>query len=187
MAQFEETALLRGFTGTHSFLFSSNRLWPFSRILSLHSGLPSGSVVKNLPSKQEMQVQSLSWEDPLVKEMATHSSILAWKIPRTVGLGGLQSMRSQKSQTWLSNKQQSLHSISLLAGPQFFHPNTAITIKTHTVTVSSKHRDFKKLGEMKRVKSTVVGFLTRNCTVDSVGQIQQVAEMATILYILSVL
>ena len=40
-----------------------------------------GSVVKNTPTKQEMQVQSLGWEDPLENEMATHSSTLAWKIP----------------------------------------------------------------------------------------------------------
>ena len=40
-----------------------------------------GSVVKNLPAKQEMWVQSLGWEDPLEKEMATHSSTLAWEIP----------------------------------------------------------------------------------------------------------
>ena len=39
---------------------------------------PGGSVVKNLPDKQEMRVQSLGWEDPLEKEMATHSSILDW-------------------------------------------------------------------------------------------------------------
>ena len=44
---------------------------------------------------QEMQVQSLDWEDPLEKEMATHSSILAWEIPCTEESGGLQSMGSQ--------------------------------------------------------------------------------------------
>ena len=38
-------------------------------------------IVKNLPAMQENQVQSLGWEDPLEKEMAPHSSILAWKIP----------------------------------------------------------------------------------------------------------
>ena len=38
-------------------------------------------MVKNLPAMQETQVRSLGWEDPLEKEMATHSSILAWKIP----------------------------------------------------------------------------------------------------------
>ena len=43
-------------------------------------GLPGGSVVKNPPANQEMQVQSLGWEDPLEEDMAAHSSILAWKI-----------------------------------------------------------------------------------------------------------
>ena len=42
-----------------------------------NSGFPGGSVVKNLPAKQETWVQSLSWEDPVEKEIATHSSILA--------------------------------------------------------------------------------------------------------------
>ena len=46
---------------------------------------------------QETWVQPLGWEDPLEKGMATHSSILAWKIPWTEGLGRLQSMASQKS------------------------------------------------------------------------------------------
>ena len=45
---------------------------------------------------QEMQVQSLGWEDPLEKEMATHFSILAWKIPWTEEPGGLESMGSQR-------------------------------------------------------------------------------------------
>ena len=44
-------------------------------------GFPGGSVVKNPPAMQEMQVWSLGQEDPLEKEMATHSSILAWRIP----------------------------------------------------------------------------------------------------------
>ena len=51
---------------------------------------------------QEMQVWFLLWEDPLEKEMAPHSSVLAWEIPRTEESGGLQSMGSQ-SRTWLSN------------------------------------------------------------------------------------
>ena len=46
-------------------------------------------VVKNLPALQETQVQSLGWQDPLEKGMATHSSILAWKIPWTEESGGL--------------------------------------------------------------------------------------------------
>ena len=53
-------------------------------------------LVKNLPAVQETWVQSLGWEDPLEKEMATHSSILAWKISWTEEPGELQSMGSQR-------------------------------------------------------------------------------------------
>ena len=60
-------------------------------------------MLKNLPSMQETWVQSLGQEDPLEKGMATHSSILAWKIPWTEEPGGLQFMELQKSQTRLSN------------------------------------------------------------------------------------
>ena len=56
-------------------------------------------MVKNPSAKQEMRVQSLGWEDPLEKEMVTHSSILAWEIPWTEKPGGVQSMGLQKSQT----------------------------------------------------------------------------------------
>ena len=52
--------------------------------------------VKNLPAVQETRVRSLDWEDPLEKEMATHSSILAWKISWTEEPGGLQSLGSQR-------------------------------------------------------------------------------------------
>ena len=52
---------------------------------------------------QERWVQSLGQEDPLEEEMATHSSILAWEIPRTEEPGGLQSVESQKSRTELNN------------------------------------------------------------------------------------
>ena len=48
-------------------------------------GFTRGSVVKNLPARWEMQVQSPCWEDPPEKEMATHSSILVWEIPGTEG------------------------------------------------------------------------------------------------------
>ena len=51
---------------------------------------------ENLPAKQEMQVLSLSWEDPPEKEMATHSSVLAWEIPWTEEPGGLQSTGLQR-------------------------------------------------------------------------------------------
>ena len=52
---------------------------------------------------QEMQVQSLGWDDPLEKKMATHWSILAWEIPRTEEPGRLQTMGLQKSCTQLSD------------------------------------------------------------------------------------
>ena len=50
-------------------------------------------MVKNLPAMQENQVQSLGWDDPLKKGMATHSSILAWRIPWTEEPGGSQRVR----------------------------------------------------------------------------------------------
>ena len=53
-------------------------------------------MVKSLPAMQETWVQSLGWEDPLEKEMATHSSILAWKIPWMEQPGGLRSTGSQR-------------------------------------------------------------------------------------------
>ena len=52
--------------------------------------------VKNLPAKQETQVQSQNWEDSLEEEMATHSPILAWRIPWTEEPGRLLSMGSQR-------------------------------------------------------------------------------------------
>ena len=58
-------------------------------------------MVKNLPAIRETRLRSLSQEDPLEKGVANHSSILAWRIPWTEQLGGLQSMGSQ-SQTRLS-------------------------------------------------------------------------------------
>ena len=59
-------------------------------------------MVKRLPTMPETWVQTLGWEDLLEKEMATHSSILAWKIPWTEEPGQLQSMGSQ-SRTRLSD------------------------------------------------------------------------------------
>ena len=53
-------------------------------------------MVKNLLQYKETWLQSLGWEDPLAKGIATHSSILAWRIPWTEEPGGLQSMDSQR-------------------------------------------------------------------------------------------
>ena len=82
--------------------------------VSLH-WLPSGvfpgdSAVKNPPAKQETQVQSLGQEDPLVKEMATHSSSLAWKIPHTEEPDRLQSMGSERvGHDWVTGHTQHAH------------------------------------------------------------------------------
>ena len=59
-------------------------------------GFPGDSDVKNLPTRQETQVRSLGQEDHLEKGMATHSSILTWRIPWTEEPGGLWSMGSQR-------------------------------------------------------------------------------------------
>ena len=74
-------------------------------IININNTIPSTSIVwaslvaqivKNLPAMQETRVQSLDREDPLEKIMATHSSILAWRIPWTQEPGGLKSMGSQR-------------------------------------------------------------------------------------------
>ena len=66
--------------------------------IELERGFPVAQLVKNLPATQETWVQSLGWEDPLEKGKATHSSIMAWRIPRTVC-----SPWVTKSWTWLSD------------------------------------------------------------------------------------
>ena len=73
-------------------------------------------VVKNLPLMQETQIQSLGQEDPLEKEVATHSSFIAWEIPWTEEPGGLQSIGSQ-SRAWLSN----FHLTSISGGKTVQH------------------------------------------------------------------
>ena len=62
-------------------------------------------MVKNLPAVQETQVQSLGWEDPQEKGMATHSSIHAWKVSWTEGPVGLQSTGSQ----WIRHDWETVH------------------------------------------------------------------------------
>ena len=67
--------------------------------VSIHLGFPDGSMVKNVPAIQEtqdMQVRFLGRDDPLEEGVATHSSILAWRIPWTEDHGGLQSMGLQR-------------------------------------------------------------------------------------------
>ena len=69
-------------------------------------GFPSGSVVKNSPAVRETQVRSLGQEAPMEKEMATHSSVLAWEIPWTEEPGRMQSTGSQRVRQNLATKQQ---------------------------------------------------------------------------------
>ena len=80
------------------------------------AGLPSGSVVKNQPAKQETQVQSLGWEDPLVEEMAMNSSILAWEIPWTEEPGRLQFAGPQRVRHHLVPAYTHMHATAGLWG-----------------------------------------------------------------------
>ena len=67
-----------------------------SECVPINLGFPGGQTIKNLPAMWETWVQSLGQEDPLEEGVATHSSILTWRIPRTEEPGGLQSMQSQR-------------------------------------------------------------------------------------------
>ena len=82
--------------------FQSSR---FILQITQSEGFPGGAAVKNPPAKQETRVQPLGWKDPLDKEMATHSSILAWRMQWTEAPTRLQTMGC-KSWTGLSDKQQ---------------------------------------------------------------------------------
>ena len=73
----------------------------------MYLGFPGGSVIKNPPPVKEMWVRSLGQEDPLEKEMATHFSILAWRIPWTEEPGCLQSRGLQRvGHDWATKQQQ---------------------------------------------------------------------------------
>ena len=66
------------------------------KCIIIEQGFPGGSDLKNLVIMQETQFCSLGWEDPMEKGMATHCSILAWRIPCTEKPGGLKSMGYQR-------------------------------------------------------------------------------------------
>ena len=80
-------------------------LWYYGLLMDYRQSLMNTGAslvaqrLKRLPAMRETWVRSLGWEDPLEKEMATHSSILAWRIPWTEELGGLQSMGRKESDT----------------------------------------------------------------------------------------
>ena len=76
--------------------YLKDQIYSFSLCERKVRGFPCGSEVKNLPEMQGSQVQSLDREDPLKKGMATHSSILSWRIPWTEEPGGLSSTELQR-------------------------------------------------------------------------------------------
>ena len=80
--------------GWRSMIFKNTVLFFFFYFLNLIWASLLAQLVKNLPAMQETWIRSLGWEDPLEKEMATHSSILAWKISWREEPGELQSMGS---------------------------------------------------------------------------------------------
>ena len=69
---------------------------PLNFVGIYQQSLDLAQMVKSLPAMQETQVQSLGWEEPLEKEVATHSSILEWRILWTEERSGLQSVASQR-------------------------------------------------------------------------------------------
>ena len=95
-----------------------NVLYLQNEIYNIYSmDLPTASVVKNLPAKQETGVWFLDWEDPLEKEMATHFSILAWRSPWTEEPGGYSPWGHKEADTtyWLNNN-NNIYSKGLMKG-----------------------------------------------------------------------
>ena len=79
-------------------------LWEFQNTINKHFTNLVAQMVKNVPAMHKTQVWTLGQEDPLEKEMATHSSILAWGIPGRVEPGGLQSIGSERAgYDWVTN------------------------------------------------------------------------------------
>jgi len=98
----------RHFIHTHAHTHSHTHTHTHTHTLT-HKASLVVQMVKNLPAMQETQVQSLGGEDLLEKEMATHSSILAWEIPRTKEPGGLQSMGLQRTTEQLTHTHTHTH------------------------------------------------------------------------------
>ena len=118
-----------------------NVAWSISKMLYMFLGFPGGSVVKNPPAMQETLVQSLGLEDSLEKEMATHFSILAWRIPWSEKFGILLSVGLQnESDTteWLSNnKDMSLKEVK--AEPVRYVWNNGLAYLTYNCFLLSNH------------------------------------------------
>ena len=94
------------YNSNHKFIINS--IWNIDNNAIIIGGFPVDSVIKNLPAKQETWVQSVGREDPLEKQMATHSRILAWEVPWLEELGRLRSMMMQR----IRHDFSSVHSLS---------------------------------------------------------------------------
>ena len=94
---FIETIFLRSISG-YEITEVKGRTLKYYQIVSKETTAMQKTACNagHLPAMQETQVRSLSWEEPLEKEMATHSSTLVWEIPWTEEPGGVQSMGSQE-------------------------------------------------------------------------------------------
>ena len=110
----------------HKWMTKSSRVIPISSLASSHHRYSRfdtdyplvAQTVKHLSAMQETQVQSLHWEGPLEKEMAAHSSILAWKILWTVEPGRLPSVGSQRvRQNWVISLHQKFSQVLVLLNP----------------------------------------------------------------------
>ena len=107
---------------------------------------------------RETQVQSLGWEDPLEKTMATHSSILAWGVPKDRGAWRAAVHGVAKSRTSLTNEAHTLslshtllHTLSLTLTHTFFHTHTHSYILSHTLNTLEKYNK-TPLGKTKSVQ-----------------------------------
>ena len=119
----------------------------------LLSPFPSGSAVKNLPAMQELQetwLWSLGQEDPLEEEMATHSSILAWRIPWTEEPGELQSTGSQRV---VHNWSNLAHTHFYNTFPSYFLAKSSTTI----LLIRSQICNIISITELKHLFFGVVG------------------------------
>ena len=101
-------------------------------------------MVKNLPAMQETWIRSLGWEDPLKKEMATHSSIHAWRIPWTEEPGGLV-YRVAKSQIWLSNQHFQVHMYPSKLCTDLSNTETIISITWHPIAIPTSMKSLQPL------------------------------------------
>ena len=122
-------------------VLTTGMMWNSSLFIFFTASLVAQSV-KNLPAVQETRIWSLGWEDPLEKEMATHSSILAWKISWTKEPGGLQSMGSQRvGHDWATNTYYSFLNVSTrkckvtyVAGILFLQDGTVLAIVVQSLS-----------------------------------------------------